>query len=197
MKTLIFCLSALLIISCQKEQVAPGSNTVQLKSGDPVSWSDIIMQSTNTPAQNFNLDLTSSVYTIHVDDDEFATGRFDIYMGAGVGYDTRTYIPSATTNDFSSITQNNGTTTLIVAGQGALNIIDSRPLKKGIQYMGDDYEGSDQSLTSRKYVDNKKSELKLLTSDPAGKPDGFIYYNTSTNKMRIKANGVWFSIVTE
>lgn len=36
--------------------------------------------------------------------------------------------------------------------------------------------------------------LPTGTSDPAGIPDGSIYYNTNTNKLRLRANSAWVSL---
>lgn len=36
----------------------------------------------------------------------------------------------------------------------------------------------------------------LRASDPGSAPDGSIYYNTTTNKLRVKQNGSWGDAVT-
>lgn len=33
------------------------------------------------------------------------------------------------------------------------------------------------------------------TADPAGAPNGSVYYNTSTNKLRLKKNTGWIDII--
>jgi len=36
--------------------------------------------------------------------------------------------------------------------------------------------------------------LKQRTSDPAGAPDGAIYYKSDTDQVRVKVNGSWVTI---
>lgn len=82
-------------------------------------------------------------------------------------------------------------------GAGVI-FIDARKIqKKGIEYGGSGYVNALHSLTDKEYVDTEKPKLVNLSSDPANQPDGYIYYNTSLGKIRVKLLGSWFSLALE
>lgn len=39
-------------------------------------------------------------------------------------------------------------------------------------------------------------ELPRLAAEPAGAPDGTLYYNTGTNELMVRKNGAWVNVDT-
>jgi hypothetical protein len=80
-------------------------------------------------------------------------------------------------------------------GEGIIFHDGRESIKAGIEYAESGYVTKLHSLTDKEYVDNKP--LLSLASDPSGKPDGFVYYNFNTNKIRVKILGTFFSLIVE
>ena len=65
--------------------------------------------------------------------------------------------------------------------------------------MGGNYENNytESSLITKHFFDVNMPILKELNYDPVGVPNGYVYFNPSLNKIRVKLSLGWFSLVTE